>query len=97
MEFEWDPAKNEENLRRRGFDFAFASQVFRGTYVEYPDSRRDYGERRIIALGLAEGLPLSVVFTDRTRSDGSVVRRIISARVSNRKERTRYGKASQVL
>lgn len=97
MEFEWDLAKNDENLRRRGFDFAFAAQVFRGIYIEYPDERRDYGERRFIALGVAEGLPLSVVFTDRTRPTGSTVRRIISARVSNRKERTRYGKAIEVL
>jgi uncharacterized DUF497 family protein len=97
VEFEWDAVKNAENLRRRGFDFAFASQLFRGIYVEVPDSRRDYGERRIIALGLAEGLPLSVVFTDRTRPDGTMVRRIISARVSNRKERTRYGKAIEGL
>jgi uncharacterized DUF497 family protein len=96
VEFEWDAVKNAENRRRRGFDFAFASQVFRGIYVEVPDDRRDYGERRIIALGLAEGLPLSVVFTDRARSDGTLVR-IISARVSNRKERTRYGKAIESL
>ncbi|MFN2399728.1 MAG: BrnT family toxin [Gemmatimonadaceae bacterium] len=74
-----------------------AAQVFRGIYIEYPDERRDYGERRFIALGVAEGLPLSVVFTDRTRPTGSTVRRIISARVSNRKERTRYGKAIEVL
>ncbi|MDO8502067.1 MAG: BrnT family toxin [Gemmatimonadaceae bacterium] len=97
MEYDWDPAKNDENLQRRGFDFAFASQIFRGIYVQYPDDRADYGERRMIALGLAEGLPLSVVFTDRIRTDGTQVRRIISARVSNRKERTRYGKAIQVL
>ena len=27
VEFEWDPSKSDENFRRRGFDFAFASQL----------------------------------------------------------------------
>jgi hypothetical protein len=93
MEFDWDREKSDENLRSRGFDFAFASQIFLGTYVEFPDDRQDYGEVRIMAFGLAEAMPLSVVFTDRVRSDGSTVRRIISARVSNRRERERYGDA----
>lgn len=93
MEFDWDRAKSEENLRERGFDFAFASQLFRSTYVEYEDVRKNYGERRLIALGIAEGVSLTVVFTDRIRTGGMLVRRIISARLSNRRERERYGQA----
>jgi uncharacterized DUF497 family protein len=53
------------------------------------DTRRDYGERRVVALGLADAIPLTVVFTDRV-GQGGVMRRIISARLSNRKERRRY-------
>jgi uncharacterized DUF497 family protein len=67
--------------------------VFDATYVEFDDTRRDYGERRVIALGLADGIPLTVVFTDRVESEGGVVRRLISARLSNRKERRRYAEA----
>lgn len=89
MTFGWDAAKSSRNLAVRGFDFEFASLVFGGTYVEFDDSRRDYGERRIVALGLADDIPLTVVFTDRVGPDG-VVRRIISARLSNRKERRHY-------
>ena len=63
--FDWDATKSDENLTRRGFDFAFAALVFADTFVEYDDVRRDYGERRIVALGLADGIPLTVVFTDR--------------------------------
>jgi hypothetical protein len=93
MTFEWDAAKSERNHSRRGFDFEFASQLFAETYVEFDDTRRDYGERRVVALGRADGIPLTVVFTDRVRPDGGVVRRVISARLSNRKERRRYAEA----
>ena len=49
MTFEWDAAKSEEDVAHRGFDFPFASLVFAGTYVEYADTRRDDGERRVVA------------------------------------------------
>lgn len=95
MKVDWDRAKSDENFASRRFDFAFASLVFTERYVEYDDARRDYGERRVLALGRANGIPLTVVFTDRIAPDGSVVRRIISARLSNRKERRRYAQDLQ--
>lgn len=93
MTFDWDGAKSDRTLARRGFDFEFASLVFTGTYVEYDDTRRDYGERRIVALGHADGIALTVIFTDRVAADGGIVRRLISARLSNRKERRRHAEA----
>jgi uncharacterized DUF497 family protein len=57
------------------------------------DTRRDYGERRVIAIDLAEGLALTVVYTDRVEAGGEVVRRIISARLSNQHEREAYFEA----
>jgi hypothetical protein len=97
MTFEWDPAKSTRNWQQRGFDFAFASGVFDHTYVEYDDTRRDYGERRVVAVGLADGVPLTVVFTDRVDPGGGVVRHVISARVSNRKERRRYAESLKAI
>ena len=44
---------------------------------------------RIVALGIADGIPLTVVYTDRAEG-GEIVRRIISARVSDRRERKAY-------
>jgi uncharacterized DUF497 family protein len=96
MEFEWDFVKSERNRDLRGFDFAFASQIFGSRCVDLPDARHDYGEQRILALGFALGVPLTVVFTDRVRLDGTVVRRIISARLSNKRERVRYGQETEV-
>jgi uncharacterized DUF497 family protein len=95
--FEWDAAKSARNWRQRGFDFAFAVQVFQQPYVEFDDTRQDYGERRVVALGLVAEVPLTVVFTDRIAPGGGVVRRLISARVSNRKERRRYAESLQAL
>jgi hypothetical protein len=94
MEFSWDPAKSDANYRDRGFDFAFASLIFGGPTLEREDTRRDYGERRIIAIGRAMGFELTVCYTDRPGPVGDTVsRRIISARRSNRHERQAYRKA----
>jgi hypothetical protein len=88
--FTWDPTKSALNLMRRGFDFAQATRIFRGTAVEHEEVRRDYGEQRVVAVGVVDDVCLTVVYTDR-RSGDVTERRIISARISNRKERRSYG------
>jgi uncharacterized DUF497 family protein len=93
MRFAWDQRKNEANLLRRRLDFEFAVLIFSGQTLEREDTRRDYGERRVIAQGLANELCLTVVYTDRRDPAGGLERRIISARRSNREERRRYAKA----
>jgi len=69
---------------------AFASLIFEGSTLEKQDRRRDYGEVRIVATGLADGIALTVAYTDRLDDEGERVRRIISARRSNRRERKAY-------
>ena len=91
--FSWDAAKHERNLKERGFDFEFATLIFEGPTLEREDARRDYGERRVVAIGIAQGIALTVVYTDRTEA-GDVLRRIISARVSDRHERQTYFEAT---
>ena len=93
MRFSWNPEKSDANFEDRGFDFAFASLIFAGPTLEREDTRRDYDERRIIAIGLAAGLELTVCYTDRMDARGVVDRRIISARRSNRRERKAYREA----
>lgn len=95
MRFEWDPAKSDENLRERGFDFAFASLIFESPTFEVEDRRKDYGERRMVAIGVADGIHLTVVFTDRQSGEEETLRRIISAHRSNRRERTIYQRATK--
>ena len=94
MRFAWDAQKSDRNLRDRGFDFEFATQIFERQTLERTDSRRDYGERRVIALGVAQDVSLTVVYTDRAETGGVVSRRIISARKSDRREREAYTKAT---
>jgi uncharacterized DUF497 family protein len=93
VQFSWDEQKSTRNLRDRGFDFEFATLIFEGPTLEREDTRRDYGERRMVAIGIAQGLALTVVYTDRTET-GAVVRRIISARLSDRHERQAYFEAT---
>jgi len=95
VRFGWDARKSDRNLRERGFDLEFATQIFDGQTLERDDTRRDYGERRVIAIGRAEGVTFTVVYTDRAEGSGTE-RRIISARVSNRREREAYDQAISV-
>ena len=93
MRFSWDARKSNRNLTDRGFDFEFATQIFDGSTLERTDSRRDYGERRVMALGKAQDIPLTVVYTDRAEAGSEISRRIISARKSDRRERKAYKEA----
>ncbi len=85
--FEWDRAKSEANLSARGFDFAHAARIFDGPVLEMDDERTNYGERRVWAIGCVAGDVFFVVYTWRNG-----VRRIISARKANRRERDVYRK-----
>ena len=86
-------AKSDAHLRERGFDFEFASLIFDGPTFARADRRKDYGERRIVAIGFADGINLTVVYTDRQATESQILRRIISAHRSNRRERARYQEA----
>lgn len=93
MRFGWDERKSARNLRQRGFDLEFATLIFEGPTLEREDTRRDYGERRVVAIGVAQDICLTVVYTDRTEAGGEILRRIISARLSSLHERQAYFQA----
>ena len=83
----WDERKSTANFRLRGFDFAFASLIFDARTLTRRDTRHDYHEIRMVAIGRIDVDYLTVVYTDRQQGDLHE-RRIISARRSNRRERT---------
>jgi len=89
MRFGWDPSKSERNARERGLPFAVAMAVFDGPTIELDDTRRDYGEQRIIAYGAVAGRVLVCVYTWRGQHDDPV-RWIISLRKANRGESHAY-------
>jgi uncharacterized protein len=85
MDFERDRAKSERNESERGLPFELAALLFDGPTIESADERRHYGETRIRAIGVAGNLTLHCVYTQRGE-----VRRILSLRYANRKERDAY-------
>jgi uncharacterized protein len=89
MRFEWDAAKNAANVVKHAVSFQDAIRIFEGPVLEMLDRRRDYGEERIIAIGMLDDLELTVVYTMRGYS-----RRIISARRAHHRERKAYREAN---
>jgi uncharacterized DUF497 family protein len=85
MKITFDPAKREATLKARDLDFAKAGEVFAGLTLDFEDTRKDYGETRMITVGHLRGRMVVVVWTER---DGS--RRIISMRKANAEEQEAY-------
>ena len=88
MEFEWDEQKYKINLEVHEVSFEAAMEIWSDPLLEREDDRKDYGEIRIIAYGVAQDRILTVVYTMR----GERIR-IISARRANRNERKAYHQA----
>lgn len=87
MEYEWDPAKAEHNLRKHSVTFPEASSVFGDPLaITFPDPDHEDGEPRSITLGLSVlGRLLFISHTER----GERIR-IISARKAKPRERRLY-------
>ena len=85
MRFIWDEAKRKANLSKHGYDFADAHKVFQSPLVLAEDLRHDYGEQRMLALGLLETIVVLIVHVE---SDDSI--RVISMRKANKHETNNY-------
>lgn len=88
MRYEWDEAKNRSNRAKHGLDFADAEQVFAGRCVTFIDDRFEYGEKRLVTLGMLAGRVVVMAHAPR----GHEVTRIISMRKANRREQKIYQK-----
>jgi uncharacterized DUF497 family protein len=84
MRLTFDPAKRAKTLAERGLDFADAEIVFAGVTVEVEDTRKDYGETRIICYGHLQGRLVVVGYVPRGAS-----RHIFSMRKANAREQER--------
>jgi hypothetical protein len=89
MRYTWDKAKNRRNLRLHGIAFEDAVRIFECPTVEAPDDHFDYAEDRIYAIGLVNGLEITVIYADG-KDKSNEVRRIISAWRSEPHERRRF-------
>ena len=88
MHYTWDEEKKRRNLELHGIAFDDAARIFEGPTGERVDDRFDYGERRVYAIGVVNGLEITVIYTDRKDED----RRIISAWRAEPHERRHYWK-----
>jgi uncharacterized protein len=86
MRYSWDEDKNRRNIERHGIGFVDAKRIFDGSTLERVDDRFDYAETRVYAIGLVNGLEITVIYTDRDHDE----RRIISAWRAEPHERRAY-------
>lgn len=84
MRITFDPAKRARTLAERGLDFEDAAVVFEGVTIEVEDTRRNYGEPRIICYGLPSGRFVVVGYTPR-----GATRHVFSMRKANDREKAR--------
>jgi len=88
MRFTWDTRKNRQNVARHGIAFEDAARIFEGPTLEKADDRYDYGESRVYAIGMVNGIEITVICSDRPGNE----RRIISAWKAVQHEREAYWK-----
>ena len=91
MHVTFDPVKREKALADRGLDFADAALVFEGVTVEVEDTRKDYGEVRIICYGVLGGRMVVVGYTPR-----GAERHVFSMRKANEREQVRIAPLLQI-
>lgn len=81
MGITYDSRKRIRTLKERGLDFDDAPIVFAGLTVEVEDTRKGYGEVRMICYGRLEGRLVVIGYTPRGAD-----RHIFSMRKANQRE-----------
>jgi uncharacterized DUF497 family protein len=86
MQITYDEVKNQANIAKHGVDMALANGLEWDTLIAIDDTRREYGEPRMIGYALMGDRLFNVIFVDRGNA-----RRIISLRKANPREVKFYG------
>ena len=84
MTITYDPEKRARTLTARKLDFQDAKFVFEQPYFESEDTRRNYGEKRIICFGMLRDRMVVVGYTPRGAD-----RHVFSMRKANDREQAR--------
>ncbi|NNM68484.1 MAG: BrnT family toxin [Gallionella sp.] len=85
MQITFDEAKDALNKGKHGVSLSEAAKLEWDDALIWQDTRRDYGEARMVALGAIGERLYCVVYVERDD-----VRRIISLRKANNKEKILY-------
>jgi uncharacterized DUF497 family protein len=80
----FDPIQRAKTLLLRGLDFEDAAVVFEGVTIEMQDTRREYGESRVICYGILCDRMVVICYTQRGRT-----RHVFSMRKANAREKAR--------
>jgi uncharacterized DUF497 family protein len=89
--FEYDDEKNRRNIEERGLPFGLATRVFADpNMVARIDTRKDYGEMRVISYGFVDGMRLRLCWTPR----GKYIRVISLFTVHKKEWEANYGKVN---
>jgi uncharacterized DUF497 family protein len=89
VELSFDPAKSERNAAERGLPFELAAEFDFGTALVWPNMRFDFGETRLVGLGVIRERLHALVFVPLV--DGT---RVISLRKANAREQKLYERRS---
>ncbi|MBE7565604.1 BrnT family toxin [Acidithiobacillus sp. HP-11] len=82
----FDPSKRQKTREECGLDFEDAPLVFTGKHFTREDDRKDYGETRLVTVGMLRERMVVMVWTPRNIDD----RHIISMRKANEREQAQY-------
>ena len=91
MRVTFNPVKRAKTLTERGLDFADAALILAGVTVEIEDTRKNYGEKRVICYGLLAGRVVVVGYTPRGAD-----RHVFSMRKANEREKARIAPLLEV-
>ncbi len=83
----YDPKKNEKNIAKHGLSFDRVADFDFNTAVRSIDTRKEYNEVRVVAVGFLDGRLHSLCYVEI-----DVDTRVISFRRANDREVRKYGK-----
>ena len=81
MAVTYDPPKRARTLAERQLDFEDAKVVFESTSFETEDTRKNYGEKRILCFGMLRNRMVVIGYTPRGAD-----RHVFSMRKANDRE-----------
>ena len=84
----YDSNKRRRNQRKHKIDLAECETVFDAPMLTREDTREDYGEERLVSLGLLKDKAVVLVWTDRAEGP-----RLISCREAESHEQATYFQA----
>ena len=89
LHFEWDPIKNQVNIKKHGVSFNEAEEIFYDDMgILIPDPEHSTDEERFILIGAADSTGILIV--SHCYVDAREAIRFISARKADKKEKAQY-------